>query len=272
MTQKEINDINEELTRLSIAWELYGYRVFDKALRDQIKEVIALLQSSKSVETSNMLYQAYLTSQPIADALRKFYDKVGMSAAKAEYNYIKRFTKADLLNIQYYSPVWKKSFLEYFMTEGAKHVTEITDTTRKRIQQAFTDSINAKESWQKTVTRIRKYVLGDFVGEGKLKPRARAKLIARTETLMISNKAYAEAAESFPYVMEKQWIHNPSTFERDWHVTHNRQKIGWEEKFNVQGIMMKYPGDPVGGAKNNCNCKCRFIAIPKEEDGNLILK
>lgn len=273
MTQKQINEINKELDQLSELWELYGYRVFDKALREQIKGVIELLKSSKNVELSNTLFQAYVTAQPIADSLRKFYEKVGMSAAKANYNYIKQFSKANLLGIEYYSPVWRRAFLEYFMTTGAQHVTEITKTTLERIQRAFTETIEKKEGWQKAVTRIREYALGDFVGEGKLRPRARAKLIARTEMLMISNEAYSVASEGYPYVMDKQWVHNHSTFERAWHLSLNKQRINWEEKFNVRGKMMKYPGDPVGGASENCNCKCRFIAIPKEdEEGNLILK
>jgi hypothetical protein len=273
MTQKEINDINEELDRLSDLWERYGYRVFNKALREQINPIIELLRSTKSVEMSNTLYQAYLTSQPIADAIRKFYERIGMKAATANYNYVNRFSKAELLGIQYYSPVWRRSFLEYFMTEGAKHVTDITDTTRSRIQRAFTETIQKKEGWQKAVKRIYDYALGEMVGEGRIRPRARAKLIARTETLMISNKAYSTASEAYPYVMLKQWKHNSSTFERDWHRVLNGKRIEFDDTFNVSGVAMRYPGDPVGGAKDNCNCKCRHLTIPKEdEEGNLILK
>jgi len=32
--------------------------------------------------------------------------------------------------------------------------------------------------------------------------------------------------------------------------------------FDVGGIPMQYPGDPIGGAENNIGCKCSLVIVP----------
>jgi hypothetical protein len=37
-------------------------------------------------------------------------------------------------------------------------------------------------------------------------------------------------------------------------LTEQRPRV--DESFNVDGVMMQFPGDPSGGVENVCNCKC----------------
>lgn len=81
-----------------------------------------------------------------------------------------------------------------------------------------------------------------------------------TETTRIRSESRLDAmrqAEKRGIKMVKIWRHSPHVkAPRDWHMSMNDISVPLDEPFIVDGIEMQYPGDPNGGAANNCYCHC----------------
>ena len=103
--------------------------------------------------------------------------------------------------------------------------------------------------------------------------KTRARMIARTESLMVTNASKYTQSELMPIEMEKTWLHDHPKMPRDWHIALSGKTIDLDKKFNADGTMMKHPGDPAGGAGNNINCKCTMLTKAKlDKENNIIYK
>jgi len=49
----------------------------------------------------------------------------------------------------------------------------------------------------------------------------------------------------------------------------SKKPIPKNDLFNVGGVLMKYPGDPAGGAANVCNCRCAIVYTPTPNQENI---
>jgi hypothetical protein len=95
--------------------------------------------------------------------------------------------------------------------------------------------------------------------------RSRARMIARTETLVAIERA---TQESFVEngIAEKQWaaaILNP-TPPRPSHMAAHGQTVRVLEPFKVGDSNLMHPGDPDGPAKEIINCRCDELAMIPE--------
>ena len=103
--------------------------------------------------------------------------------------------------------------------------------------------------------------------------KTRARMIARTESLMVTNACKFTQAELMDIEMQKTWLHDHPKMPRDWHIALSGKTIDLDKKFNADGRMMKHPGDPAGGIENNANCKCTMLTKAKlDKENNIIYK
>ena len=104
----------------------------------------------------------------------------------------------------------------------------------------------------------------------------RGDTIGRTETLRAINEASDEALRQVVdeglaprNAVIRIWRHSFSRNEREGHLFMNAQERGLDEFFMnpLSGAMLKYPGDPMGGAGETINCRCMiehkidFVAV-----------
>ena len=264
---------NKDVERLSKEWEtfaeklyLLGFKKFSQALNKSIQPLLDFIETTGVYpsELANLL----VTEIPIATAMNEFVPLVADRTAKNFYkSYLKFLPDSTSVSVGFSSEAFTIGMNEYLSSVGAKHITEITETTRKLVNQAFKDSLENGETTAQLVKRIQKYT---NVG------KSRAMLISRTETLMSSARAKDLQAQEYPYEMDVLWIHDAPKEPRSWHVKLNRQ-VRQGDKFKVvspDGVtFMKYPGDSAGGAINNCNCKCTHIyKVKRDSEGNPINK
>ena len=259
MTQEEFD------TKLQKYLEVYGYRLFSKALKQSIQPILDALRESESVAFSYQLSGMLYTGVPIAEAMQTFYNT---SWNKQSRGYVK-WLKANLpaqatIGVGFENPIMDAALKEYFATIGGQHIKDINDTSLKRIQKAFQTALENNEGFRGAERRLMKEV--DM-------SKTRARMIARTESLMVTNACKYTQAELLPIEMEKTWIHDHPKMPRDWHIELNGKTIDLNEKFNADGSMMKHPGDPNGGAHNNINCKCTMLTKAKlDKENNIIYK
>ncbi len=141
---------------------------------------------------------------------------------------------------------------EFIDTETGIWVTEIDDTTRKRLAKVIDKSYNDGLSTEATGTALRNTLIGMGV--------YRANLIARTETHRVASFANETVAESMGIAGTiKEWVAIQDERTRITHAIASGQKTALESSFVVGGELLKYPGDPRGSAGNTINCRCAAI-------------
>ena len=96
----------------------------------------------------------------------------------------------------------------------------------------------------------------------------RAENIARTETLIAQSKVGHES-----YMRngigghEWAWREGMLGGVRDEHQAADGQVKPIDEPFDVGGTSLMHPGDPAGGAEDNCGCCCEELPVVSSEDG-----
>ena len=100
--------------------------------------------------------------------------------------------------------------------------------------------------------------------------RNRAALIARTETHSAVGSAnftyHDQVASTYGIELKKQWQSTSDDRTRPSHAAMNGKQVGMDESFTMpNGALMKYVGDPTGGAANVINCRCVIIYVEPED-------
>lgn len=259
MTQEEFD------TKLQKYLEVYGYRLYSKALKQSIQPILDALNQSESVAFTNSIAAMLYTEVPIAEAMKVFYNTAWTKQLRGYVKWLKaNLPPSATVGVGFENPIMDAALREYFNTVGGQHIKDINATTLKKVQSAFQTALDNNEGFRGAEKRLIKEV-------GMSKTRAR--MIARTESLMVTNASKFTQSELMPIVMEKTWVHDHPKMPRDWHVSLSGKTIDLNEKFNANGYMMKHPGDPAGGATNNINCKCTMLTKAKyDEENNIIYK
>jgi hypothetical protein len=259
MTQEEFD------ANLQKYLETYGYRLFSKALKQSIQPIIDALNESESVAFTSSIAGMLYTGVPIADAMQTFYNTAWNKQSRGYVKWLKANLPPEAtIGVGFENPIMDAALKDYFNTIGGQHIKDINDTSLRRVQSAFQTALENNEGFRGAEKRLIKEV-------GMSKTRAR--LIARTESLMVTNAAKYTQSEILPIVMEKTWLHDHPKMPRDWHVALSGKTIDLDKKFNVQGTMMRHPGDPAGGLENNANCKCTMLTKAKlDKQNNIIYK
>ena len=133
-------------------------------------------------------------------------------------------------------------------------VVGINQTTIDAIQKFINEGI--EEGW--SIDKI-----ADEIASGTVSniDAARARTIARTETIGASNAGSIEGAKSMGIDgLKKYWIVALDGRERDTHrdvsILTSETPIPIDDYFTVGGSSLQYPGDPSGGAEEVINCRC----------------
>ena len=259
MTQEEFD------TNLQKYLETYGYRLFSKALKQSIQPILDALNQSESVAFTNSIAAMLYTEVPIATAMQTFYNTAWNKQSRGYVKWLKANLPPEAtIGVGFENPIMDAALKDYFNTIGGQHIKDINDTSLRRVQSAFQTALENNEGFRGAEKRLIKEV-------GMSKTRAR--LIARTESLMVTNAAKYTQSEILPIEMEKTWLHDHPKMPRDWHIALNGKTIDLDKKFNADGTMMRHPGDPAGGLTNNANCKCTMLTKAKlDKENNIIYK
>lgn len=199
----------------------------------------------------------------VRDMLGQIYRQVFPNAASTELERIRDLLASTTrplnpnLQVGFFSRAWQSRVEQMLMgPETAARVTQISTHTRYLIQQALVQANAERLDIRATARRIRG-VIGGKRGE------RRSMLIARTETTRAANAGHEAGAEASGIDLMKIWVATADARTRDAHrAMIGRAAIPKQARFVVGGVSMRYPGDPVGGAGNCVNCRCRVLYVP----------
>lgn len=239
--------------------ELWAYRKFRKALNQSINPLLTSLKESNSIGFTYALQAMLYNPQPIDESIREFYEFAWWTQSNAFVRWANTNYDAGL---SFNDPIVQRELNAYYNSIGIEHSKLINDTSRKRINEAFQAAFDNNESVDEFEKRL--------INEVQMN-KSRARMISRTESVMLLNRVMIEQAKLLPFEVNKVWIHDHPREPRNTHLVLNKVKKPLMIPFDVGGVFMQYPGDPIGGAENNINCKCSIVIVPKkDEDGNLI--
>lgn len=156
----------------------------------------------------------------------------------------------------------------FFVQYGISRVVTIEDTYKRTIADLLSTRIEDGLTIREAAKEVQ-----DIVGRRRFY-RWQALRIARTETTAAANNGAIQVGDVSGYVMEKEWISaldertRTSPFD---HRQMNGKRVGLNDKFNVSGQDLAYPGDPEGSAGNVINCRCSVAVVPaRDSNGDLI--
>ena len=86
--------------------------------------------------------------------------------------------------------------------------------------------------------------------------------IARTEVHTASVIGADTAARSTGLTMVKEWLAAEDKRTRESHAEADGQEVALDESFEVGGVLLEFPGDPKGPAKEIINCRCAILHHP----------
>lgn len=185
--------------------------------------------------------------------LRQLYTEVGVRWANVEYGNIQEYTKSWNAPVRMkafgFNALWESILNIFFAAQGGEKITSIDDTTRRWLIKMIEDG-RAAELGPEQIARS--------MENSRDIPLWRARLIARTETVGAANFGGMTAARQSKLKMVKRWVNARDKRVRDAHKDQSQGGVGGEvvpleEPFS-NGLM--HPGDPTGGAKQVCNCRC----------------
>jgi len=157
----------------------------------------------------------------------------------------------------------------YYGVDILNQAEHITSTTRELIQQVLSDAATEGFGFDEVVYRLRNTEL----------TQARARMIARTETVTAANGAARLAAKDTGLALNKIWISIRDKRTRHSHRIEDNTVVDIDQPFKVgdDGAQMQEPGartQPNGlpvPPKEFINCRCTQAFIPKrDKNGRLI--
>lgn len=148
----------------------------------------------------------------------------------------------------------------------------INDTSAKRIAAALQEGLEAGETLQRQVERIKKNLGGKIAGN-------RAVLIARTETTAALNsgsRAVLDDLKEEGVSSGSQWLATKDNHTRATHWAADGQRSDANGNFTVGGHVCRFPCDPDLPPEERCQCRCTLISaeyqrrfIPGRASGHL---
>jgi uncharacterized protein with gpF-like domain len=166
-----------------------------------------------------------------------------------------RFAMVPITGVKRFETRFEQAVYDYVADNAAKKAVGISATTQVQVQKLLMASIAEGITGDQRRDRI-------FKGAGGLISQARAATIARTEVHTAANVSQMQAIKSAGLTVKKEWISTNDDRVRDTHADADGQTVSDNEKFDVGGEALEYPGDPNGSPENVINCRCVVGFIP----------
>lgn len=236
----------------SLAYENIYTPKIQKVLLLQIKAVIGILRmQGANIALSSLV----IDKQGIQDVLIAMWYAIFPAAARSTTRQLEDQYGEELSRRKFFdtpNAYWLQIINEYILASVPGQVSEITDFTREWIRRKLVRGIEQ----QMSIDEIVQSMIDSDISA------ARARVIARTNITGIMNAAGKVAAKETKILLKKLWIsaqdNRTRRIPRDRydHLHMDGVVVNIDEKFNVNGDLIDFPGDPNGQAANIIQCRC----------------
>lgn len=249
LTQKEMQRIHAREERKRNTYIRKYERVFRNALQAQINQAIKVVRRVGATPGSPETVAEAITKEPFEEPLNRLYEEV----AYVNYESTRkgRMTKKDVADVVFF-----RELAAFVVRTRGLHIKYITETTRQQIKLILGDAIKQGLGIEETARLITRIT--------RIRNRARARTIARTEVIGAGNYGSQKGAEATGLDLEKVWLTALDGRERPAHRAANGERVGLNEPFEVGGQELMYPHAENGTAKNVINCRCAVVYKERE--------
>lgn len=218
-------------------------RQFFAALKEQLNPIIdeALATGTITPEMASRL----ISEDPVRVRFEYVYRQTGADFAERIY---KQFADGEQRRL------FERTMEAFVREKCGERITAITNVSRAGARNIISEviagnsNLGAGELGRLIAAAIRK--------EGGIMSTWRARMIARTEVVTAANTGQQVGAEATGVAMVKVWMHSGGKDARVSHQALHGTEVGMDQKFNADGTMLSYPGDPAGPPEHVINCRC----------------
>lgn len=264
MTQEQYR---KRWLRQHAQYEKIAYREFLRAFRETAENIPFFLLNVSNYE---MVIQTSISQRDITNAYYDVYREVGVihgqRVGKEINKQLKEFTTTAFLS------QFNRTLINWLIANAGTRITTVRQTYIDYIINFIAKGLTDNKTIPEIVTELQKAI------KGKNWYRWQLLRIARTETTAAANYASTVAASVSGTATDKIWIsaqdsrtRRPPQSEYN-HLAMNGVKVPQFEKFNVNGDMIDFPGDPKGEAGNIINCRCNSAVVVRRDSNGRIVR
>lgn len=265
MTKRQLERIWKSDNRRREGYARQYEKRIIRALYQSTKEIrLYVLESLKAGDYPDgpKMDSIEIQREPVESVLKSMIMQVGTSEIERYYSHFKPVSasKADSITLTTTEEelvdsrtIFQKIISDYADTQLGGNIVKITENSRKVITTIIAKGIEKGWGVDKMAREFR-----DFIQETY---KNRAKVIARTETMIASNFASQRGVgiiiEKTGMQVEKIWIATPTGQPREHHLAMNGVSIPFESSFQLStGVTMTAPHDPNAPASEVVSCRC----------------
>jgi uncharacterized protein with gpF-like domain len=274
MNAKQQREYWTKVERLRRQLDVKYTALFNEAIKKELTEFVNDINKA-GLQGALSLMGAYAWNESMMTIMNKLYKESAVIFGNAVYRAVGVMgQKSDTFG---FNSEWVKEVLNFLVQYGFTLVSNMTQTTKAKLQEIVAKGIQEGKS----IDQITKDILSDETTGYSM---MRAKRIARTEVMRASNYAAMIGADKHPFEVDKVWISardkRTRRIPKDMydHYDMNGQKVGWADDFTSTGkrgdlVVAGFPGDPTTPAGFSINCRCTVGFEPKRDaNGKLIRK
>jgi len=274
MNAKQQREYWTKVERLRRQLDVKYTALFNEAIKKELTEFVNDINKA-GLQGALSLMGAYAWNESMMTIMNKLYKESAVIFGNAVYRAVGVMgQKSDTFG---FNSEWVKEVLNFLVQYGFTLVSNMTQTTKVKLQEIVAKGIQEGKS----IDQITKDILSDETTGYSM---MRAKRIARTEVMRASNYAAMIGADKHPFEVDKVWISardkRTRRIPKDMydHYDMNGQKVGWADDFTSTGkrgdlVVAGFPGDPTTPAGFSINCRCTVGFEPRRDaNGKLIRK
>jgi len=218
---------------------------------------ISIFQATGQTNAFNGLFKLV----DIRELYKTLYQKLGMRFASFSVN---RFQNAfpNPFNVSGYDDVWRQYFADVGLKVSEARGGLVQGSAKKQLENTLKRLLKDVEFQALNEREAGRILQAKFDGYADWQARR----VVRTESINAANNAIWRTNNDMYGAdnLMKEWIATRDNRTRDAHIEANGKTAEWNETFYVGGENLMHPGSGVK-AENNINCRCRIVAIHKND-------
>ena len=247
-------------------YEKLAYKEFARLFRELALNIPFDLINSQNYA---MIVSNAITDNGISNAYFEIYNQIGSihgeRVGKEINKQIKEFTISNFLS------TFERNLINWLIANAGSRITSVRQTYSDYIINLIAKGIEEGKTISEIVTTLQEQI------KGRNWYRWQLLRIARTETTAAANFGATIASTICGVATDKIWISSQDSRTRRPpksefnHLAMNGVRVGQFEKFDVNGDLIDFPGDPKGQPGNIINCRCASaVVVRRNEDGDII--
>nr|WP_299488612.1 phage minor head protein [uncultured Allomuricauda sp.] len=247
-------------------YEAIGLRMFRKGIKQSLANI-----PFDNIQEWNYKLSFQINVGDLTETYLDFYERVGVIHGKKVGKEINKEIEKKRFEVDDFSEGYRRFIQQWLLNNGGIRITSVREELIEYLIKFIVDQIDEGKDIRTISRLLQKHILSRGFYRWQIER------IVRTETTAAANQGAIRAGESSNIVWEKEWISSKDARTRRRpddvfdHFDIDGLRVPKGQKFNIQGDLLDYPGDPNGQPANVINCRCTVAVVPKRDESGRII-